>query len=84
MTVAFRLSSAAAQIHNNGNHLEIEPILDRDCPRASFCVTDGDPEATHMSPVVELDPGEIRELRGILEQIDKALEPLWSNPEDQA
>ena len=55
MTVAFRVGSSAEQIDNKNNHLEIEPILDRDCPRASFCVTDGDPETTHMSPVVELE-----------------------------
>jgi hypothetical protein len=82
VTVAFRVSSSAAQIPNNDNHLEIEPILDRECPRASFLVTDGDPENMHMNPVVELDLEEIRELRDILERVDKTLAPLWANPED--
>lgn len=81
MTVAFRVSSSATQIPNNDNHLEIEPILDQECPRASFLVTDGDPETTHMSPVVELDLEEIRELRDVLDKVDKTLAPLWVDPD---
>lgn len=80
MTVTFQISSSAEQIDNRDNRLEIEPILDRDCPRASFCITDNDPEARHMHPVVELDLEEIRELHGILEKVDKTLEPLWNDP----
>jgi hypothetical protein len=81
MTVAFRVSSSAVRINNTANYLEVEPILDRDCPRASFCVTDGDPESTHMSPVVELDLEEVRELRDVLAKVEKTLEPLWVEPD---
>ena len=73
MTVAYRISSSASQINNQGNYLEVEPIHDPDCPRASFCVSDGDPEA-HLSPVVELSIDEVRELREALAKLEKDLE----------
>jgi len=79
MSVTYRISSTAT---TQDNSLEVEPILDRESPRASFCITGGDPEARHMSPVVELDLEEIRELREILAKVDQALEPLWNNPEE--
>lgn len=78
MSVSYRISASATA---QDNALEVEPILDRESPRASFCVTDGDPETRHMSPVVELDFEEIRELRDILEKLEKTLQPLWDNPD---
>jgi hypothetical protein len=78
MTVAFQVSSSAEQIRNDGNHLEIQPILDHDCPRASFCITDG-LEESHMAPVMELDMEEIRELREVLGKVEETLEPIYAS-----
>ena len=77
MTVAYRVTASAT---HQDNHLEVEPILERSSPRASFCITDDDPYSA--APVVELDLEEIRELRDILGKVEKTLEPLWDNPED--
>lgn len=77
MTVTFQVSSSAEQIRNDGTHLGIQPIFDHDCPRASFCITDGLEEG-HMAPVVELDMEEIRELREVLGKVEEALKPIYS------
>lgn len=75
MTITFQISSSAEQIRNEGNHLEIQPVFDPDCPRASFCITDG-LEESHMAPVMELDLEEIRELREVLGKVEEALKPV--------
>lgn len=77
MTVAFHVSSSAEQIRNDGNRLEIQPILDPDCPRASFCITDGLEEG-HMAPAMELDMEEIRELREVLGKVEETLGPVYA------
>ncbi len=73
MTVGYRISSTAPQIRNDGNFLEIEPIHDADCPRASFSVSDGDPEGS-VALVVELDIAEIGELRNALARLEEDLQ----------
>lgn len=77
MTITFQVSSSAERIRNDGYHLEVQPILDPECPRASFCISDGSVES-HPSPALELDMEEIRELREVLAEVEKALEPVYS------